>query len=34
MDEKGYAMEMIRKAQMIVLKYERVAYMMQDGIRE
>lgn len=34
MDEKGYAMEMIGKARVIVSKHERVAYMMQDGSRE
>lgn len=30
MDKKGYAIGLVRKMQVIVLKYERIVYIMQD----
>lgn len=34
MDKKGYAIGLVRKIQLIVLKYEQVAYKMQDRNRK
>lgn len=34
MDEKGYAMGLIRKARVIISREERKGYIIQDGSRE